>query len=236
MSADPSHVGVVLVAAGAGQRLGRGMPKALVRCAGRTLLEHALEGVLASGVSHHVCVVVPSGDTELRAIIDSLPHGTATVTAVDGGASRPESVRAGLAGLTESIQIILVHDAARALTPPQVFRSVVNAVAGGAAAVVPGIPVPDTIKVVDEGIVTATPNRASLRAIQTPQGFDAATLRNAHAHAGVAENVTDDAMLVESLGIPVLVTDGDPLAFKVTRPHDLMLAEALVRQAEEVNR
>lgn len=233
MPVNPSRVGVVLVAAGAGQRLGHGMPKALVRCAGRTLLEHALAGVLASGIAHNVCVVVPPGDTELRATISALPQSRANITAVDGGADRPGSVRAGLAGLPEDVDIVLVHDAARALTPPAVFHAVVTAVAGGAAAVVPGIAVPDTIKVVEGGIVTATPRRTSLRAIQTPQGFDAATLRRAHSEAGSAENITDDAMLVESLGIPVTVTDGDPLAFKVTTPHDLMLAEALVRQAQE---
>lgn len=234
MSEDSSRVGVIVVAAGAGQRLGRGMPKALVQCAGHTLLEHALNGVFASAVAGHIRVVVPPGDTALRSVIDAQAHPHATVSAVDGGASRPESVRAGLDALPAHVDIVLVHDAARALTPPQVFHAVVDAVREGAAAVVPGIPVSDTIKVVEGNTVTATPERASLRAIQTPQGFDAATLRAAHKACTDDSAATDDAMLVESFGIPVVVATGDPLAFKVTTPHDLMLAEALVRQAREL--
>ncbi|GAB3556175.1 2-C-methyl-D-erythritol 4-phosphate cytidylyltransferase [Arthrobacter tumbae] len=233
MSEDPTRIGVIIVAAGAGERLGRGMPKALVQCAGRTLLEHALDGVLAAGVAGHVRVVVPAGDTELRSIVEAHTHPQLTLTAVDGGASRPASVRAGLDALPGGVEIVLVHDAARALTPPQVFRAVVSAVRDGAVAVVPGIAVSDTIKVVTGNTVTATPDRTTLRAIQTPQGFDAATLRTAHEASVDHAAVTDDAMLVESLGIPVTVAQGDPLAFKVTTPNDLMLAEALVRQAHE---
>lgn len=230
MSEDPSHVGVILVAAGAGERLGRGMPKALVQCAGRTLLEHALDGVIASEVAGHIRVVVPPGDTALRSIVNSKHSHGIVISAVDGGASRPESVRAGIAALPGRIEIVLVHDAARALTPPAVFHNVVRAVAQGAAAVVPGIAVTDTIKIVEGNLVTATPDRASLRAIQTPQGFDAATLRAAHAESHEDTAVTDDAMMVESLGKSVSVVQGDPLAFKVTTPTDLLLAEALVHQ------
>lgn len=231
MSKDSRRVGVIIVAAGAGERLGRGMPKALVRCAGRTLLELALDGVRASAVAGHISVVVPPGDTELRAIVHAHDPSGLTITAVDGGPSRPESVRAGLAALPGDVDIVLVHDAARALTPPHVFHSVVTAVREGAAAVVPGIPVSDTIKVVDGNTVTSTPDRATLRAVQTPQGFDAATLNAAHAAAREHSSVTDDAMLVESLGTPVTLAPGDPLAFKVTTPLDLMLAEAVVLQA-----
>lgn len=212
------------------------MPKALVQCAGRTLLERALDGVLTAGIARSICVVVPAGDSRLRSVLRDLPRSDVAVTAVDGGPSRPESVRAGLTGLPEDLDIVLVHDAARALTPPAVFRAVVAAVREGAAAVVPGIPVPDTIKVVDRGTVVATPHRASLRAIQTPQGFDAAVLRDAHLRSDHADTITDDAMLVESLGIPVTVTEGDPLSFKVTTPQDLILAEALMLQAGETVR
>lgn len=230
---DTSRVGVIIVAAGAGERLGRGMPKALVQCAGRSLLEHALDSVVASAIAGHIRVVVPAGDTQLRSIVDASTPPNTTLSAVDGGASRPASVRAGLDALPGEVDIVLVHDAARALTPPHVFHSVVSAVREGAAAVVPGIPVADTIKVVQGHTVTATPDRTSLRAIQTPQGFDAGTLRAAHAASADDSAVTDDAMLVESLGIPVTVTGGDPLAFKVTTPNDLMLAEALVLHARD---
>lgn len=232
VSDDAARVGVIVVAAGAGERLGRGMPKALVECAGRTLLEHALDGVISSGVAAQVCVVVPRGDTALRTILAAAPYLRANVQAVDGGASRPESVAAGLSALSDEVGIVLVHDAARALAPPHVFRTVAQAIADGAAAAVPGIPVSDTIKVVHDGAVTATPDRVFLRAIQTPQGFNADTLRRAH-QSGNYRSVTDDAMLVETLGLPVVVTEGDPLAFKVTTSHDLMLAEALVRHAQE---
>lgn len=207
------------------------MPKALVQCGGRTLLEHALDGVIASDVAGHVSVVVPPADTQLRALLEAQDHPEVTLTVVDGGASRSESVRAGLGALPADLEIVLVHDAARALTPPQVFQAVVRKLRKGAPAVVPAIAVSDTIKVVAGDTVTATPDRASLRAVQTPQGFSAATLRSAHASCQGNSAATDDAMLVESLGIPVTVAQGDPLAFKVTTPHDLMLAEALVLQA-----
>ncbi len=227
---------MIVVAAGAGERLGHGIPKALVQCAGRTLLEHALDGVFAAAVAGHVRVVVPAGAAKLRSIVEAQRQPRVTVSAVDGGASRPESVRAGLDALPDDVDIVLVHDAARALTPPQVFRAVVTAVRNGAAAVVPGIAVSDTIKVVEGNTVTSTLDRTSLRAIQTPQGFDAATLRAAHGASRSDSVITDDAMLVESLGIPVSVGQGDPLAFKVTTPNDLMLAEALVHQARRYAR
>jgi 2-C-methyl-D-erythritol 4-phosphate cytidylyltransferase len=116
---------------------------------------------------------------------------------------------------------VLVHDAARGLTPSSLFASVAAAVAGGAAAVVPGLPVVDTIKQVDDsGTVVATPPRAALRAIQTPQGFRREVLDRAHAEAGT-HAVTDDATLVEALGLPVLVVPGDPRAHKVTTPEDV---------------
>ncbi|WP_309071196.1 2-C-methyl-D-erythritol 4-phosphate cytidylyltransferase [Arthrobacter sp.] len=229
MSEDPSRVGVIVVAAGAGERLGRGIPKALVQCAGRTLLEHALHGVLTSAVAAHVTVVVPRGDSQLRSIVAAQTHPQVTMTAVDGGSNRPESVRAGLNALPPDIDIVLVHDAARALTPPHVFRAVAACVRKGSAAVVPGIPVSDTIKVVEGDTVTSTPERALLRAVQTPQGFNAATLRTAHADPSAAASATDDAMLVEMLGIPVTLAQGDPLAFKVTTPLDLTLAEAILQ-------
>ena len=123
--------------------------------------------------------------------------------------------------------MVLVHDAARALTPSALFADVAAAVAAGAPAVVPGLPVVDTVKQVDEsGTVVATPPRASLRAIQTPQGFRRDVLERAHAEAG-AHSVTDDAALVEALGLPVLVVPGDPRAHKITTPDDLDRVVAL---------
>ncbi len=226
-----ADVGVIVVAAGSGQRLGLGIPKARVLCAGRTLLEHALQGVLAAGVADVVVVVLPPGDDVLSAVVAreaDIAQGH-QVLAVTGGRTRTASVRAGLEALPSSIRTVLVHDAARALTPPGVFRRVSEAVAAGMAAVIPVVPVVDTVKIVQGNMVTETPDRAALRAVQTPQGFDRATLLAAHAgEASDDPRVTDDAMLMEAGGVGVHVVDGDPLAFKVTTALDLVVAEAVL--------
>jgi 2-C-methyl-D-erythritol 4-phosphate cytidylyltransferase len=145
-----------------------------------------------------------------------------SVVVVAGGAERGDSVAAGLTALTEAVSVVLVHDAARCLTPLPVFERVIAAVCAGAPAVVPGTAVIDTIKQVDEhGRVVATPERSTLRAVQTPQGFRRDVLERAHA---LSSDATDDAALVERLGEPVLVVDGDPRALKVTTPADLEAA------------
>lgn len=142
-----------------------------------------------------------------------------------GGRERTDSVAAGLAALTSGVGIVLVHDAARALTPVEVFDRVVHAVRSGHAAVVPGLPVTDTIKTVDDTErVVATPNRAALRAVQTPQGFLRETLERAHQRADDGP-VTDDAGLVERLGPAVHVVAGDALSLKVTTAADLRVVE-----------
>ena len=148
---------------------------------------------------------------------------------VPGGAERTDSVAAGLAALAPACDIVLVHDAARCLTPLAVFQRVVDAVRAGAAGAVPGLPVVDTVKSVDAaGIITGTPDRASLRAVQTPQGFRREVLVTAY-DSGV--QATDDAALVERCGDHVIVVDGDPLAFKVTTADDLELAHWLLDRA-----
>jgi len=146
---------------------------------------------------------------------------------VAGGADRTESVRLALAAIGDA-EFVLVHDAARALTPSSLIVRVVTALQSGHPAVVPGLPVSDTIKAVDaNGVVLGTPERSGLRAVQTPQGFQTAVLRRAYERAG-AGGFTDDASLVESIGTPVQMVEGDPLAFKITTPNDLLLAEALL--------
>lgn len=227
-----AEVGVVVVAAGSGQRLGHGVPKARVLCGGRTLLEHALESVVASGVAASVVVVVPADDIVLSAVVArAAAAGTPSISTVTGGATRTASVRAGLGALPSSVSVVLVHDSARALTPPAVFARVAAAVGAGVEAVIPVLPVVDTVKVVEGDIVTATPDRAALRAVQTPQGFDAHALRAAHA-GGTADHpgITDDAMLMEARGVTVHVVEGDALAFKVTTPLDLTIAAAVLAQ------
>ena len=227
-----AEVGVVIVAAGSGQRLGQGIPKARVLCAGRTLLEHSLAAVVASEVAACVVVVLPQDDAVLSAVVADAAGragGSPAILAVTGGTTRTASVSAGLEALPPSAGVVLVHDAARALTPPDVFRRVAGAVAAGAPAVIPVLPVVDTVKVVEGDIVTATPDRSALRAVQTPQGFDAGMLRAAHADIDPDDpTITDDAMLMEARGSAVRVVEGDPLAFKVTTPLDLVIAEAVL--------
>lgn len=149
---------------------------------------------------------------------------------VAGGASRTASVRAALAAVPEDLDIVLVHDAARPLAPPELIESVAAAVRSGAAAVVPALPIADTVKRVDDrDAVVETVDRFRLRTVQTPQGFRRPVLAEAHAEAAVsAREATDDAGLVESLGLTVRTVPGDQRALKITRPVDLLLAEALL--------
>lgn len=166
-----------------------------------------------------IVIVAPASHLREAGALVSGHARAADVAVVAGGAERTHSVSAGLAALRDDIEVVLVHDAARCLAPASLFDRLVSAVRGGADAVVPGLPVTDTIKVVDSaGHVLATPDRASLRAIQTPQAFRRSVLVDAHA-SGV--EATDDAALVERLGGVVTVIDGDDLAFKVTTPTDL---------------
>ena len=172
----------------------------------------------AADTSQIVIVAPASHLREAGALVSAHPRA-ADVTVVAGGTERTHSVAAGLAALGADVDIVLVHDAARCLAPAALFDRLVAAVREGHDAVVPGLPVIDTIKQVDgEGRVVATPDRSSLRAIQTPQAFRRAVLARAHASGLEA---TDDAALVELLGVVVCVVDGDDLAFKVTTSDDL---------------
>ena len=218
-------MGVVVVAAGSGTRLGADRPKAFVDLAGVTLLEHAVRGALAARPDELVVVVPEALVDEAASLVDPLP-GSARAIVVAGGAERTDSVAAGLAALSPEVRFVLVHDAARCLAPVGVFERVLAALEEGAKGAVPGVPVVDTIKVVDDGgVITGTPDRSSLRAVQTPQGFDRAVLTAAHASGAAA---TDDAALVEALGHPVVVVEGDPRALKVTTAADLAQAERLL--------
>ncbi len=180
-------------------------------------------------------VVAPPGPP-LQQVTDALhdarQHADVAVQVVPGGAERRASVAAGLAALPPDVGVVLVHDAARAFAPPAVFDRVVAAVRSGHAAVVPALPVTDTIKAVEGAdgveVVTGTPDRSSLRAVQTPQGFLRETLQHAHDHASGDGGHTDDAGLVEAAGGHVAVVPGDPRAMKVTTPHDLALATSWV--------
>jgi 2-C-methyl-D-erythritol 4-phosphate cytidylyltransferase len=187
------------------------------------MLQRAVAGLLGSGVIDDVVVAVPA--TKLAEA--KLLVGDAS-TIVAGGANRTESVRLALDAVDDA-DWILVHDAARALAPASLIVRVVDGLRAGMPAVIPVMPVCDTVKAVDaNGVVVATPERAGLRSVQTPQGFQAALLRDAYARAGDLR-VTDDAAMVEQIGGQVHVVHGDPLAFKITTALDLLLAEAVLR-------
>jgi 2-C-methyl-D-erythritol 4-phosphate cytidylyltransferase len=213
----------VVPAAGSGERLAAGIPKAFYELEGQTLVERAVDGLLDSGVVTTVVVAVPPGLTdEAKLILGD------KATVVAGGANRAESVSLALAALSGNPDFVLVHDAARALTPPALIVRVVDALRAGHDAVVPALPPSDTIKAVDaNAVVLGTPERAGLRAVQTPQGFATDLLLRAYQRAGA--DFTDDASLVEHLGRQVQVVEGDPLAFKITTRLDLLLAQAIVR-------
>lgn len=215
--------GVLVPAAGLGVRLGPGGPKALRLLAGQPLLVHALRGL--RGVPELGPVVVAAPPEEVDEVTGLLTAYDVTVVA--GGASRSDSVARALAVLPGSVELVLVHDAARCLTPPAVISAVVAALRAGADAVLPVLPVHDTVKRVDGDRVVATVPRVDLRAAQTPQGFRRDVLQRAHEQAGDLH--TDDAGMVEALGCQVVTVPGHEEGFKVTRPLDLLLAEAVLR-------
>ncbi|BFU41981.1 2-C-methyl-D-erythritol 4-phosphate cytidylyltransferase [Krasilnikovia sp. MM14-A1004] len=217
-------VAVLVPAAGAGVRLGPGVPKALRLLAGEPLLVHAIRRVAAAPSVRQIVVAAPAADVDsVRALLAPI----AAVVVVAGGAERQQSVAAALAVVPDDVGIVLVHDAARALTPPELVESVAAAVRGGRPAVIPALPVVDTVKEVGpDDRVLGTVDRSVLRAVQTPQGFRHDVLAAAHATAG--DPLTDDAGLVEKAGIAVTCVPGSELALKITRPFDLILAEALL--------
>ncbi|RQX11071.1 2-C-methyl-D-erythritol 4-phosphate cytidylyltransferase [Micromonospora arida] len=220
-------VAVLVPAAGAGVRLGPGRPKALRLLAGEPLLVHAVRRLAAAPSVHTIVVAAPPA--EVQAVRELLAP-VAPVIVVPGGAERQASVAAALAAVPAGPTIVLVHDAARALTPPELVESVAAAVRGGRDAVIPVLPVVDTIKEVGaDEVVLGTVDRSALRAVQTPQGFRRAVLSAAHAAAG--DSLTDDAGLVEKQGVAVSCVPGSEYAVKITRPFDLALAEHLLAAA-----
>ncbi|MDT5224297.1 MAG: 2-C-methyl-D-erythritol 4-phosphate cytidylyltransferase [Mycobacterium sp.] len=230
MGAGSGTVVAVGPAAGSGLRLAAGVPKAFYQLEGQSLVERAVIGLRASGVVDTVVVAVPPDRTDEAKLI--LGH---IATIVAGGPNRTESVRNALSAMSATApEFVLVHDAARALTPPSLILRVVEALRGGHSAVIPALPLSDTVKAVDaDGVVVGTPERAGLRAVQTPQGFATEVLLSAYKKASEQAGTfdyTDDASLVERVGGQVQVVDGDPLAFKITTPLDLLLAKAIVRQ------
>lgn len=238
----------VIPAAGRGVRLGAGAPKALRVLGGTPMLVHAVRAMTRARAVSLVVVVAPAdGAGGVRNLMDE--HSLSDVVVVPGGETRQDSVRLGIAALPDDIGTVLVHDAARPLVPVDTVDAVAAAVRDGAPAVVPALPVPDTVKQIkppdrpgDPEPVVGTPDRSLLRAVQTPQGFARHTLAEAHARFARGANpgggpggtnsggegATDDAGLVERLGVRVVLVPGHEEAFKVTRPLDLVLAEAVL--------
>ncbi|HPG76412.1 MAG TPA: 2-C-methyl-D-erythritol 4-phosphate cytidylyltransferase, partial [Rhodoglobus sp.] len=212
--ARPPMVAVIVVAAGSGTRLGAGLPKAFVDVAGRSLLEHALAAVPEAA---QLVIVAPESHlAESRALAPR-------AVVVAGGDTRQASVAAGLAGVEPGIRTVLVHDAARAFTPAEVFERVIAAVASTGGGVIPVLPVIDTIKRVDGASVLETIDRSALVQVQTPQGFPREALDAAY-RAATAEH-TDDASLFAAAGGVVTSVAGDARSHKITTPADLRRAE-----------
>jgi 2-C-methyl-D-erythritol 4-phosphate cytidylyltransferase len=217
------HAAGIVAAAGSGLRLGADAPKALVSLGGRPLVTWAVETLLSGGVAE-VVVAAPPGRREAFAAV--LP---APARVVDGGPTRTASVRAALAAVDPGVDAVLVHDAARPLTPPEVVGRVLAALAAGAPAVVPVLPVVDTTVVLDDdGRVRDTLPRDGLRRVQTPQGFSRQVLSDAYARLDEAAELTDDAAVVRAAGVAVTTVAGDERAAKITVAHDLALAELQV--------
>lgn len=229
------RVAAIVPAAGRGERLGPGVPKALRLLGGVPLLVHAVRSLSSARLVDVVVVaVLPGAESEVRALLDA-HEAPAEVRVVTGGDTRQESVRRALDALPADVTAVLVHDAARPLAPGDLADDVANALISGVPAVIPVMPVADTIKRVDAaGRVVQTLPRHELFAVQTPQGFARHVLAEAHEAAVVDEfEGTDDASLVERLGVPVSVLPGYDDAFKVTRPNDLVHAESVLRRRVE---
>jgi 2-C-methyl-D-erythritol 4-phosphate cytidylyltransferase len=215
---DRMIVAAILVAAGSGERLGAGMPKAYVDVGGSTLLQHAVAVFTGHPRVREIVVVVPPGDSGWYSM----------VTPVPGGATRQESVAAGLRAVPAEVDAVLVHDVARPFVPASVIDAVIAALEAGADAVVPVVPIHDTVRrVAPDGALAEVVDRSTLVAVQTPQGFRCDVLRAAHEQADV--DATDDAGLVEALGRSVVAVPGSEDSFKITTPHDLVRAESFAR-------
>lgn len=213
---NDSAIWTIVVAAGSGTRFGK--PKQFESLGGETVLDYAITQALT--VSEGVVVVLATDRLGLQ-----LPTGCISV---EGGATRSESVRAGLGAVPGTAEVICVHDAARPLASEDLFRRVIESVRGGADGAVPGIAVFDTIKEVDNfGVVTRTVPRARIVAVQTPQAFAAQKLWAAHASG---EEGTDDAELVERAGGKIVVVNGENTARKITMPDDLEWARNEVKK------
>ncbi len=229
-----SRVAVIVLAAGTGVRLGHDDPKAFVDLSGQPILSRALVSVFAMNERPQVIVTAPHSYVPMARQVAMAVRGydQTDLSVIAGGETRQQSVAAALRVLGPDCEVVLVHDAARPLTPTVVFDAIASEVIETGMAVIPGLPVADTIKRIDEdGLVMETINRTELAAVQTPQGFPREQLESAHANA--TGQFTDDAALVAAAGHPVSVIAGDQLGFKITTAWELRQAEALLNRASD---
>ena len=216
-------IAAIIAAAGSGERFGAPIPKALIQLGDKSLLAHAIANI--APVVDQIVITAPAGYE--KQIEDIAGSG---ITVVTGGATRSESVRIALAAVDPATEFVLVHDAARALASTTLAQSVIDALRSGDVAVIPGLPEVDTVKVVDaSGYVTSSPDRSTLRKVQTPQGFSYSVLTAAHA---TPQDATDDAVLVANAGHKVRIIDGDERALKITTPSDLATAMTFIGDAQ----
>lgn len=228
-------VSVIVVAAGSGERLAATSPKAFVSVAGKTLLEHALSAL--NDTDHTLQVVIVAPEKWLGAAEDlggKTLDSRHSQSVVAGGATRSDSVRAGLGQVDSAATTVLIHDAARALCPPEVFNRVIDAINSGAVAVIPAIEVVDTLSPIDHatGVTGAAVDRSALAIVQTPQGFSRDVI--VQAHDAFPENATDDAEIARLAGHQVISVPGDARAFKITHPADLERAHQLLATNEDL--
>ena len=219
-----SQCAAIIAAAGSGERFGATLPKALITLGNRTLIEHAVAAL--APIASEIVICAPAGyEKQIQELVG------ADITVVTGGITRSDSVRAGIAALTGNNKYVLVHDAARALASTQLAKNVLAALEKGEVAVIPGLELIDTVKSVDAGgHDTSTPDRAGLRRVQTPQGFDLEILKKAHSSGA---NATDDGALVEAIGHKVLIINGEDRALKITTPADLATALSTLGDSSE---
>jgi 2-C-methyl-D-erythritol 4-phosphate cytidylyltransferase len=218
-----ASVWAVLVAAGRGERLGEDRPKAFARLGGLPLLAEPLRRLEGCERIDGIVLVAPPGWEEPAILLAEEIGASKLAACVTGGDTRSASVRAGLAGLPEDAGVVLVHDAARPMLPPELVPRLLDALAKGFDGAVPVLPVPDTIKRVRDGAVVETPPRSELVAVQTPQAFVASVLRSAAGGEG-----SDCASLVEAAGGRVAIVPGDERLLKVTTADDLRRVEAML--------
>ncbi|HEX6725212.1 MAG TPA: 2-C-methyl-D-erythritol 4-phosphate cytidylyltransferase [Gaiella sp.] len=229
-SGDAGGTWAILVAAGAGERLGSDRPKAFAGLAGRPLLAESLERLDASEWIDAIVVAAPPGWEEPAILLAEELVASKVAAVVAGGASRAESVRIALAEVPEDALVVLVHDAARPLVDDAMIERLLARLAEGVDGVVPGVAIGDTVKRVVGGIVAETIDRAALVAVQTPQVFVGDRLRDAY--SGELADATDCASLVERAGGRVAVVAGDLRLVKVTTADDLELVTRLLEAKE----